>query len=279
MLKMPIYVGMPQMKRLLHLNNKNISWAVWALLPVLLLLALLYSFMFIVPETQMAVITNKSGPEFFNPGLHWKQPLAKVDYFATNQRIQVVANIPTLVGTLSSSYTFNVLWQENAPRQFWQQTADQPDKLATLFNTALRTSLTAAMPASSGQSLSLVLTTALKQNQAIAQAGIEVQQVLLTEQVLSQAALQTTYQNMQGLANKIAEGIIVNGVKQADSVRAEGDQALIRIEGQAASAAASTIGAGQAQAIAINAPLYHQNPQFFKLLMNTKMLLVQRQGN
>ena len=159
---------------------------------------------------------------------------------------------------------FSVLWQVADVSKFWQATQNDPDKTKALFKAAM---LVAVDVSSKNMGSYLA---SLNQDSTLRAAGIAVNQVLLTGQVLDDAHLKTTYQNMQGLAASIAAGIVADGTKKSAAVRAQGDQSLISIEGQAASQAAAVVGDGEAQAIQINAPAYHKNPELFKALVEAR---------
>ena len=257
-------------------KRSKLSLCFWLVLALIVVLGvLLYSMAFIVPEAQIGVLQQHQRIKFLDPGLHWKPPFAHVDYFAVNRRLEVVSGLSGAALSFPGTYTIDVVWQPSTPLLFWQETHNKPDTIKGLFTNTFNAYLSAN---ASNPNLWTGLTAYFIQDQMLAKAGIQVSKAVLTQEALSQSALDATYQGMQGLATQIAQNILQNGAKAAEAIRATGDQSLLEIEGKAASSAAAVIAAGQTQAIEINAPLYHQNPRFFKLLVNTKAALLQKEG-
>lgn len=241
------------------LSKTKINKLIFIIIAVLVIAGIgLFATIKVVPQEDVGVLLEKNKVICLLPGAHFIKPFAKVTLVAMNERVSVINNVATNNGIANN---VSVLWQVVDATQFWQATAGDTNKINALF----RTALIAATPSYN-----------ITQNPSLVAAGIKVNQALLTGQTLADAQLQQTYKNMQNLATSIAQGIIVEGKKQAQSIRAQGDQELITIEGKAASAAATIIGQGQAQAMQITAPLYHQNPELFKLLVDTKVKMLQQ---
>lgn len=198
----------------------------------------------IVPEMNMGVMTSKNKTEFLATGVHAHVPFARVHLIDLSQRVSVVS-----VNSQNMISNYSVLWSITSPQRFWNVTQDDGAKVEGLFADNIAS---------------------LAQNTAVQNAGIQVNAVMLTGQNLSDANLKTTYQNMQGLANAIAQGIIADGNKNAQVLRSQGDATLVQIEGDAAAQAANVVAEGQIEAMQMNAPLYHKNPELFKLLVNSK---------
>jgi regulator of protease activity HflC (stomatin/prohibitin superfamily) len=207
-----------------------------------------------VPEMCAAVVVQNQQPKILPAGVHIIRPFVRVHLIPMNEQVSLISFTDTL------ATQWSVVWHVQDITKFWQVTHGDQNRVLPLF--------TAAIVAASKDGA--VLPASINENQTVKAAGIVVDQVLLTAQVLSNTQLQATYQKMQGLAANIAQAIVVAGAKKADAVRAQGDQALINIEGQAASQAAAIVGIGQTQAIQITAPLYHKNPALFKLLVDNK---------
>jgi regulator of protease activity HflC (stomatin/prohibitin superfamily) len=240
------------------LNKVKISKiCAYFILALLIIASLAYSCLQVVPEANQGILLQKNRLVWLAPGAHFTLPFSKVTLIPLNQQTSIV----TLNNNDGSSSNITVLWQVHDAEKFWQATNNDGNKVNALFKTALT---------SAGKTMDIT------QNAAIMAAGISVNQPLLTGQNLTDAQLQATYQKMQGLATTIAQGIINDGSKNAEAIRAQGEQALIDTEGQAAAQAAQVIGAGQAQAVQINAPLYHKNPELFKLLVDTKAKMLQQ---
>lgn len=230
------------------LNKAKISQSLLYIALVLVVAGFLaYSSGSVVPDNNVGVMQQKNTLTLLTPGLHWHRPFAKIILVPTNSRV-------TVMSVANNSYS--VMWQVSDVAQFWQATGNDDAKIRALLTAAFAKGL--------------------QHNVTLTAAGINVQQVLLAGQIFTDAELQTTYQKMQGLAATIAQGIIADGTKNAQAIRAEGDQSLIDTEGQAAAQAAQVIGTGQAQAIEMNASLYHQNPGLFKLLADTQAKLLQQ---
>jgi membrane protease subunit HflC len=227
-----------------------------------LLAGVLYSILNVVPQGNIGVLVHKDHSTFLNPGVHVNAPFATIVLVPTSERLIALSGFENEDGTGTNN--FGILWQVTDVSKFWQGTEGDSDKIKALFKTAM---LVALNTSSKNMAACLV---SLKQNSGLRAAGVTVNQVLLTGQVLDDDQLKATYQNMQGLATTIAAGIVADGTKKAAAVRAQGDQSLINIEGQAASQAAAVVGDGEAQAIQINAPAYHKNPQLFKALVDAR---------
>ncbi len=128
-----------------------------------------------------------------------------------------------------------------------------------------------------GQSLSALVTQAWNQdaqtvqhNAMLAKAGISVNAVLLTGVNLSEADQAKILQNMQGLSTQIAQTILTSGQAQAQSIRTTAETSFLATQKQGLDLAAQVMGASQAQAVKMLAPLYQKNPALFKAYMQAK---------
>lgn len=254
---MPIAAGNLQTKvKIMSHKIKLNQLLIYSVLMLCLLAIFLYASLVIVPQNNMGLLNKQAKPVWFAPGAHFTRPFSKITLVPTNLQLSLI-NLPTGDG----SDNISIIWQIADLNKFWQATANHSNRINALFIKALNANKNYA----------------LTNDPTINAAGIAIQQVLLSGQNLSDTELTNTYQKMQNLAGTIAQDIIVAGNTNAQIIRAAGDQTLIDTENHAINQAAKIIGEGQAQAVELNAPSYQKNPTLFKLLVDTKAKMLEKQ--
>ncbi len=245
-----------------------------SLLIVLLILAGLFSYFcaFEVPSGTLAFLHNKSTVTF-SPGLNVKFPWDNVSTINVNPAPMTVT-VPLKNG--QDQLTFVVVTQIVTPALYLQHlnetvsvSQDLIQNITTTVNAAPLVMSSAGLGALQNKVLSH-----LNQDTVLSSRGVQVEAVWLGSIAVSDAAATLIYQNMQGLAAQIAQGVVDSGAAQAAQIRATAEKGFLATEQQALDAASQMMGAGNRQAIQMLVPAYQSNPALFKAYVSAKARLV-----
>ncbi len=251
-----------------------------AVLIVLLLLA--RSAVFVVDETQTAIVTQFGNPVRVveEAGLNWKlpQPVQAVRFF--DSRLLVFDPKPTEFLTndkkniVADAY---VAWRIAEPRMFLQTVTDREgaevrmaDIVASEMGAALGqyplTALISTNPDEMRITEIMGVVTEGCRATAAANFGIEVAEVRMKRLAFPEQNKQSVFDRMRAERERTAKRYRSEGEEEAIAVRAEADRQRQEILATAYQEAEGIRGAGEATAMRIYGVAYNEDPEFYKFL-------------
>ncbi len=251
-----------------------------AVLIVLLLLA--RSAVFVVDETQMAIVTQFGSPVRVveEAGLNWKlpQPVQAVRFF--DSRLLVFDPKPTEFLTndkkniVTDAY---VAWRIAEPRMFLETVTDREgaevrmaDIVASEMGAALGqyplTALISTNPDEMRITEIMGVVTEGCRATAAANFGIEVAEVRMKRLAFPEQNKQSVFDRMRAERERTAKRYRSEGEEEAIAVRAEADRQRQEILATAYQEAEGIRGAGEASAMRIYGAAYNKDPEFYKFL-------------
>lgn len=234
---------------------------------------------FTVTEGQVAVLgpVSSSNHKILGPGLHVKWPWESTSLVTVSSELSDFA-LPLPGG--AENVQLNVLWQPLDIASYIQS-HENPDQVSSQLRTEISTVLTPAMigKVTGPTSLAAAVLTALQTNPLLSKAGIQVQQVWVKGISPTEDSRTKIFTKMQGLAATVGQTIIANGEQQAEQIRNQAEQSYLQAQNTALQNAAKILGQGNAAAVKMIAPFYHQNPALFKAYVAAKNNLLSSQTN
>jgi membrane protease subunit HflC len=258
----------------------NSTKAVIGTLALFILLSVVTSF-FTVNQGQQGMIlrlgrlVNDSNDQVkvLNPGLHFKAPLIDtVRVFDT--RIQTMDIKSTRIVTKEKKdvmVDYYVKWQIDNLSQYFKSTGGNEFKAETLLEQQLNTLLRAQFgkrtisdAVSGGREDVMALLRKAAEKQA-GELGINVVDVRIKGIELPANTSNAIYQRMRADMQKIANRHRADGQAAAEQIQAKADADVMILLAKTRSKAQERRAVGQAEAAAIYAKAYSQNPAFFTL--------------
>ena len=249
---------------------------------VALLFILLMSTAFIVTQGQQGIMLRlgrlvddaKTGKvKVVQPGLHFKIPfIESVRIFDT--RLQTLDIKSTRIVTKEKKdvmVDYYVKWRISDLPQYFKSTGGNQFKAETLLEQQLNTLLraqfgkrTISEVVSGGREDLMELLRNAAENQA-AELGVVVMDVRIKGIELPANTSNAIYQRMRADMQKIANRHRADGQAAAEQIQSKADADVIVLLAKIKSKAQQVRALGQAQAAAIYAKAYGQNPDFFSL--------------
>lgn len=251
-----------------------------AVLIVLLLLA--RSAVFVVDETQTAIVTQFGSPVRVveEAGLNWKlpQPVQAVRFF--DSRLLVFDPKPTEFLTndkkniVADAY---VAWRIAEPRRFLETVTDREgaevrmaDIVASELGAALGQYPLTALISTNPEEMRIteimgVVTEGCRAT-AAANFGIEVAEVRMKRLAFPEQNKQSVFDRMRAERERTAKRYRSEGEEEAIAIRAEADRQRQEILASAYREAEGIRGEGEAAAMRIYGAAYNENPDFYKFL-------------
>jgi membrane protease subunit HflC len=248
---------------------------------VLFIVLILFTSVFTVNQGQQGMIlrlgrlVNDSDKQLkvLNPGLHFKAPfIDNVRIFDT--RIQTMDIKSTRIVTKEKKdvmVDYYVKWQIASLAQYFKSTGGNEFKAETLLEQQLNTLLRAQFgkrtisdAVSGGREDVMALLRKAAEKQA-AELGINVVDVRIKGIELPANTSNAIYQRMRADMQKIANRHRADGHAAAEQIQAKADADVTILLAKTRSKAQQTRAVGQAEAAAIYAKAYSQNPAFFAL--------------
>ncbi len=251
-----------------------------AVLIVLLLIA--RSAVFVVDETQTAIVTQFGSPVRVveEAGLNWKlpQPVQAVRFF--DSRLLVFDPKPTEFLTndkkniVADAY---VAWRIAEPRMFLETVTDREgaevrmaDIVASEMGAALGqyplTALISTNPDEMRITEIMGVVTEGCRATAAANFGIEVAEVRMKRLAFPEQNKQSVFDRMRAERERTAKRYRSEGEEEAIAVRAEADRQRQEILASAYQEAEGIRGAGEASAMRIYGAAYNEDSEFYKFL-------------
>jgi len=251
-----------------------------AVLIVLLLFA--RSAVFVVDETQTAIVTQFGSPVRVveEAGLNWKlpQPIQAVRFF--DSRLLVFDPKPTEFLTndkkniVADAY---VAWRIAEPRMFLETVTDREgaevrmaDIVASEMGAALGQYPLSALVSTNPEEMRIteimnVVTEGCRAT-AAANFGIEVAEVRMKRLAFPEQNKQSVFDRMRAERGRTAKHYRSEGEEEAIAIRAEADRERQEILATAYQEAEGIRGAGEAAAMKIYGSAYNADPEFYKFL-------------
>ncbi len=251
-----------------------------AVLIVLLLLA--RSAVFVVDETQTAIVTQFGSPVRVveEAGLNWKlpQPVQAVRFF--DSRLLVFDPKPTEFLTndkkniVADAY---VAWRIAEPRTFLETVTDREgaevrmaDIVASEMGAALGQYPLTALISTNPEEMRIteimgVVTEGCRAT-AAANFGIDVAEVRMKRLAFPEQNKQSVFDRMRAERERTAKRYRSEGEEEAIAVRAEADRQRQEILATAYQEAEGIRGAGEASAMRIYGAAYNADPEFYEFL-------------
>jgi modulator of FtsH protease HflC len=269
--------------------------------PILMTLALILIFfagssMFIVPETQRAIIlrlgqiqidSKTELPRVLLPGLHFKVPFVdSARYFET--RIQTLdmaaARFPTKEKKELIIDLF-IKWRINNFSMFFKSTSGNQLRAETLLKQKIENGLRTEL---GRQGLNDVVSqnrmkimSVLKEeaNVAAANLGVEVIDVRVVGIDLPPNISDGVYRRMRTERQRIAAELRAQGHSRAEAIQADADATVTVIGAKAQKDAEVMRGEGEAAAASIYAKAYSEEPEFYRFYRSLEAYRTTFQGN
>ncbi len=265
------------------------------------LILVLSSALFVVNETQQAVVTEFGKPikEIKEPGLHFKKPLIqKVYYF--DDRLLEWDGYPTQIPTLDKKYiwidTF-ARWRIVSPLKFLQSTRDEigaQAKLDDIVDAAVRNQITSysllEVVRNTNREMATEVTGEDEETGIVETREIKVGRDKITEKILKEAQELTSQYGIElvdvqikkinyveSVRKKVYTRMIAERKRIAEMYRSEGqaermeilgkkERELKKILSEAYRKAEEIKGQADAEAVTIYANAYNKDPEFYSFL-------------
>jgi len=254
----------------------------WFYIVAVIVIALLIArtTLFIVDETQVAIITQFGDPVDVvgEAGLHWKlpQPVQAVRFF--DSRLLIYDPKPTEFLTNDKKNIVAdafVAWRIRDPKQFLETVNDQAgaevrmaDIVASELGAALgQYPLHALISVDPEQmQVAAIMDTVTSECHAIAASsfGIDISEVRMKRIAFPEQNKQSVFDRMRAERGRIAMRYRSEGEEEAIRIRAEADRQRQEILAEAYREAETIRGRGDAQAASIYADAFNADPEFYK---------------
>ena len=249
---------------------------------ILLLLLVVPTCVFTVHETEVGIVTRfgKPRPSLASPGLHLKLPWPIDSVLRLDQRLLVFDNEPAEMLTrdkrnvLVDSF---VLWRISDPLTFTQTVRTRLEAEARLLDLTA-SELGAAIGSEPLERLINVEPSEVKIREVASRAaaavqattregfGIEVVDLRINGFGLPPQNRGSVIERMRAERGRIATAYRSEGEEEALKIEAETAKEQLRILAEAQARAESVRGAGEAEALALLAEAYAEDPQFYRFL-------------
>lgn len=249
-------------------------------------LILLTSSVFSIPEGQHAILlrlgriveTKAMQTKVFKPGLHFKWPFIEtVRYFDTRlQTLDIQSSRIVTKEKKDVMVDYFVKWRIINLGQYFISTGGSSFKAETLLEQQLNTYLRAAFgklaisKLISGNRNDIMDGLKQKAEFQAKELGIAVTDVRLKGIELPKSTSNAIYQRMRADMRKIANRHRADGQAGAEYIRAQADAKITVLLAVAKSQGQSIRAQGQAEAAAIYANAFNQNPAFFTFYRSLK---------
>ncbi len=249
---------------------------------VIVVLLLLRSSVFVVDETQTAIVTQFGSPVRVveEAGLNWKlpQPVQAVRFF--DRRLLVFDPKPTEFLTndkkniVADAY---VAWRIGEPQRFLETVTDREgaevrmaDIVASELGAALGRYPLTALISTDPEEMQVVeimegVTDGCR-TIAAANFGIEVAEVRMKRLAFPEQNKQSVFDRMRAERERTAKRYRSEGEEEAIAIRADADRQRQEILATAYQEAEGIRGAGEAAAMGIYGSAYNADPEFYKFL-------------
>ncbi|MFO1256951.1 MAG: protease modulator HflC [Gammaproteobacteria bacterium] len=262
----------------------------------LILLFFIGASMFVVPETERAIIlrlgqiqmdSETNLPRVLAPGLHFKVPFVdSARHF--DMRIQTLdmpaARFPTKE---KKELIINLFtkWRIKDFSMFFKSTSGDKARAETLLKQKIENELRAELGREELNDVvsqnRMKIMSLLKQeaNIAAASLGVEVIDVRVVGIDLPPNISDGVYRRMRTERQRIAAELRAQGQSRAEAIQADADATVTVIDAKARKDAEMTRGAGEAEAAKIYAEAYSQAPEFYRFYRSLEAYRTTFQGN
>ncbi|WP_201830065.1 protease modulator HflC [Microvirga zambiensis] len=243
---------------------------------LLILLALvaivLYSSVFIVQQTQYALVLRFGAVQsaISEPGLKFKLPLVDTVTFFEKRVLDLDLPVQTVLSADRQNLEVDAFTRYRIidPLRFYQAVGNislANQRLQSFTNSAMRNTLASASRDAIVRTERADLMNRIQAdvNRQAASLGIEMIDVRLTRVDLPAANSQAVYQRMRTEREREAADLRANGQQQAQTIRARAEREATIIRAEANQKAEGLRGEGDANRTRILAEAFGQDPEFF----------------
>lgn len=263
-------------------NSPMASRATTTVLLIVAVFFVLSFFVFFVYEGQKALVQrfgkihlNKSGePAIYEPGIHIALPL--VDHVLPLDVKMQLLNVPSERIYTKEQKTvtvdFYTAWRVADPSKFYLKLNADYERakyfLRTKINDALREEIgkREVNEVITGQRGDIIDSLRAKALAAVANLGIEVQDVRISRVDYPQEVSDSVFRRMQAAREKEAGMYRSEGDEESEVIRANGDAQRLTIIAKANQESSAIMAKGDAMAADVFNQAYTKNPQFFQML-------------
>ena len=239
-----------------------------------ILLAAAATSVFVVDQTQQAIVTQFGKPQrvVTKPGLNFKLPFFFESVIQMDRRILDLESASEEVITsdqkrlVVDSFT---RYQIENPLQFFQATSGSivagEDRLRTLLNSSVRRVLgeSSFIAVVKDDRAKLVQKVKEQLNREAQALGISVVDVRIRRADLPEQNSQAVFQRMQTERQREASEYRAQGVEASDRIKARADRDVVVLRAEAERQARETVGAGDAERAKSLADAYGRDAEFF----------------
>jgi len=242
------------------------------LIAVALVAIVLYSAIFIVQQTQYALVLRFGAVQsaISDPGLKFKMPLVDTVIYFEKRVLDLDLPVQTLLSADRQNLEVDAFTRYRIvdPLRFYQAVGNialANQRLQSFTNSAMRNILASASRDAivRTERADLMNRIQAEVNRQAASLGIEMIDVRLTRVDLPAANSQAVYQRMRTEREREAADLRANGQQQAQTIRAKAEREATIIRAEANQRAEELRGQGDADRNRILAEAFGQDPEFF----------------
>lgn len=238
---------------------------------LLVCLGVLFSCVFIVTQTQQALIVQFGAPQWIvsEPGLHFKLPYQNV-YFFERRLLNLDAKSEEIIAQDKKRILVDAFarWRIVDPLLFYQTLVNQDTaetRLTPVLSSNIRRALGARNFAAmlSGERAGLMHQIRDNMNQDVKDYGIKIVDVRIRRADLPPENSHAIYDRMRKERQREANEFRAEGDETAQRVRARAEREVTVIKAEATREAAILHGQGDAEKTRVLGDAYNQDPKFF----------------
>jgi modulator of FtsH protease HflC len=249
--------------------NRHIAVAV--VVAGLLALGLLFSCVFIVTQTQQALIVQFGAPQYVvsDPGLHFKLPYQNIHFFE-RRLLNLDAESEEVIAQDKKRILVDAFarWRISDPLRFYQNLKNERgaiERLTPIFSSNIRRVLGSRDFADmlTSHRSDLMHQIRYNMNQNVRAFGIEFADVRIRRADLPTENSQAIYERMRKERQREASEYRAEGDETAQRIRARADREVVVIKAEATRESSILRGQGDAEKTRMLGDAYGQDPAFF----------------